>query len=472
MGIFDRWTICFVEASFSSTRIRILEKIVRSNDGHAVKINLCDKSTCKRLAGRENHVFLVDAKPDQTLKHLFSDCPDMQKFTFYSADWVADSVKRGAAQTLDSYKIQDEENEKDQLLEELERSRLPPHFNNSRYDCFRAAPLDHRNNELVHLLSKIAYHRYLTGNARSELSYNRAIAMLKSYPKDIESVEEAGELQNIGPKITGLIGEFLATGKILAAEEIKVEGNEELSALDAFTKMHGVGPATAQMWYHLGLKSMDDVKQAIINHDIVLKEDQNLGLKYYDDFQRKLSRREVEEIFSLVKDAIERRFGETVVAEMTGGYRRGKILSGDVDILIHPVGTSPSKTVIMNHLLAELKPCIKDILSLSHGKGKEKKDSHSLDICLMAFQVSPSKPVRRVDFIVSTKKTSAFAMLGWTGSRQFERSIRLFAEKELGMKLTDHSLVDSHGNLLDFEDERAVFNFLGVPYQDPNNRNF
>lgn len=49
---------------------------------------------------------------------------------------------------------------------------------------------------------------------------------------------------------------------------------------------------------------------------------------------------------------------------------------------------------------------------------------------------------RRVDLIVAPYSQYAYALVGWTGSRQFNRSIRLYAEKRLGMKLSSQALYD------------------------------
>jgi DNA polymerase/3'-5' exonuclease PolX len=39
-----------------------------------------------------------------------------------------------------------------------------------------------------------------------------------------------------------------------------------------------------------------------------------------------------------------------------------------------------------------------------------------------------------------------FKKLGWTGSRQFNRSIRLYSEKEFNYRLTSHGIFD-HKNV-------------------------
>ena len=53
---------------------------------------------------------------------------------------------------------------------------------------------------------------------------------------------------------------------------------------------------------------------------------------------------------------------------------------------------------------------------------------------------------RRVDIIICPIEQHAFALLGWTGSKQFNRSIRLYSEKEFNYKLSSHGLYD-HKNV-------------------------
>lgn len=50
---------------------------------------------------------------------------------------------------------------------------------------------------------------------------------------------------------------------------------------------------------------------------------------------------------------------------------------------------------------------------------------------------------RRVDLIVIPHSQYYYGLVGWTGNRQFNRSMRFYAQKELGMKLTSHGLFDA-----------------------------
>lgn len=49
---------------------------------------------------------------------------------------------------------------------------------------------------------------------------------------------------------------------------------------------------------------------------------------------------------------------------------------------------------------------------------------------------------RRVDLIVAPYSQYYYALVGWTGNKQFNRDLRLYAQKQLNMKLTSHGLWD------------------------------
>lgn len=64
---------------------------------------------------------------------------------------------------------------------------------------------------------------------------------------------------------------------------------------------------------------------------------------------------------------------------------------------------------------------------------------------LRAMTAAPEREwiARRVDLVVVPPPQLAYALVGWTGNRHFNRDLRLYAQKELGMKLSSHGLFDS-----------------------------
>ncbi|KAK5901059.1 hypothetical protein CgunFtcFv8_025966 [Champsocephalus gunnari] len=84
------------------------------------------------------------------------------------------------------------------------------------------------------------------------------------------------------------------------------------------------------------------------------------------------------------------------------------------------------------------------------------------------------KPWRavRVDLVVSPISQFAFALLGWTGSKLFERELRRWAGHEKAMSLSSHALYDNtQSKYLRASSEEEIFAHLGLEYIPPSERN-
>lgn len=82
--------------------------------------------------------------------------------------------------------------------------RLRP---SAQYCVQRASPLICPNQGLVEALDVIRHSRELEGEARSALSYSRAIAALKAYPRKIVSRRDVVDMPYIGNKISGMVSD-------------------------------------------------------------------------------------------------------------------------------------------------------------------------------------------------------------------------------------------------------------------------
>ncbi|XP_071792818.1 DNA nucleotidylexotransferase-like isoform X1 [Asterias amurensis] len=79
---------------------------------------------------------------------------------------------------------------------------------------------------------------------------------------------------------------------------------------------------------------------------------------------------------------------------------------------------------------------------------------------------------RRVDFIITPQSQYAYALMGWIGSRMFNRSIRDYANKEMNMTLTSHGLFDKVNNkFLLAKNQKEIFEHLKLDYREPRDRN-
>lgn len=195
-----------------------------------------------------------------------------------------------------------------------------------------------------------------------------------------------------------------------------------------------------------------------------------------------MNRKSVEGIADIIKGALADESLPKCQVEVVGGHRRGKERSNDVDLLISPTEQEDADG-ILSSIVSKLRASafITDVLHFNDGAAHSKsaltgrmKTStiDRLDKCLCIVQPSPASPHCRVDIIVAPRSQWAFALLGWTGSRQFERSIRLWATKKKGMTLSSHALIDDRtGQAFQAESEEEIFKLLGLDYIEPSFRN-
>ena len=92
-------------------------------------------------------------------------------------------------------------------------------------------------------------------------------------------------------------------------------------------------------------------------------------------------------------------------------------------------------------------------------------------------QVQGRQYCRRIDIKVYPKEKYGFALLYFTGSDYFNRSMRMFAEKK-GYTLSEHGLVPLNEKgqknpkrmTIPCQTEEEVFVALGLPYKTPAER--
>ncbi|XP_034997418.2 DNA-directed DNA/RNA polymerase mu isoform X2 [Hippoglossus stenolepis] len=78
----------------------------------------------------------------------------------------------------------------------------------------------------------------------------------------------------------------------------------------------------------------------------------------------------------------------------------------------------------------------------------------------------------RVDLVVSPFSQFTFALLGWTGSKLFERELRRWAGQEKAMSLNSHALYDNtQKRYLRATSEEEIFAHLGLEFIPPSERN-
>ena len=285
--------------------------------------------------------------------------------------------------------------------------------------------------------------------------------------------------------------------------------------LRLFYDIWGVAATTAREFYNKGWRDLDDIVE--YGWDTLTRV-QQIGVKYYDEFQLKIPRAEVESIGQTVLRRANRLHAGFQMV-IVGGYRRGKRESGDVDVVL----SHPDPDCTLNFIEA-IVHSLEDGGYITHTLTLSTKNSErgqvpvswkgedrgagtgfdTLDKALVVWQ-DPAwsrtttgaeeeekkkkkeknpNPHRRVDIIVSPWKTAGCAVLGWSGATTFERDLRRYAKRERGLKFdssgvrsrVDGAWVNVEGDHPDgaapdmLTAERRVFDYLGLEWRPPEER--
>ncbi|KAI9030438.1 hypothetical protein DFJ74DRAFT_629332 [Hyaloraphidium curvatum] len=354
--------------------------------------------------------------------------------------------------------------------------KLDPTFVNTKYACRRPTPLRSPNDALCADLQTLAEAREFNGDEMNSLAYRRAVAAVRAYPRKLTNPAEAKGIIGVGPKIATKIDEFIMAGRIT---EAALKRNEErFKVMAEFCTVYGVGPGKAREWYNKGYRSVEEVRKREAN----LSSQQRMGLKYWDDLKLRIPRTEVEELAAAVVDAV-KTMEPDILHTVVGGYRRGKPDSGDVDVLLASP-TEGAERGLLRALVEELRRrnFIAELLMFTehtpadsakehNGVAKEGFGVDCLDKAYCIVRSPTSGKFRQMDIVVSPIGCYGCAVVGWSGSTMFERSIREYSAREKGLQFQSWGIFDkATGERIDCRDERDVFRILKLNYIPPEMR--
>ncbi|KAH8080217.1 hypothetical protein HD553DRAFT_122785 [Filobasidium floriforme] len=359
---------------------------------------------------------------------------------------------------------------------------------------------------------------------------------LTAVPRRLKSGAEALKLSGCGSKVADRITEYLETGRIEESDNILTD--PRFRTLREFSSVFTIGTSTAVELYDThGCRSLSDVADyyaekegqewdsGVVGEGVPLAKrkvrygtDGVLGgrggtyrwkRKTRDAVRRRqegmMSKAEICREWMLIQDELDERIPRAEVQEiarcvqthldailpgchctLTGGYRRGKLESGDIDLIICPPAPG-----LDSGLLKSLRDrmtaagIITHILQLTMAVDLERQTHNNargnnfdgLDKAFVIFKL-PSNHTRRprlhrrVDLIVAPYHRYSLAVLGWSGSMIFERDLRRHAEDALGLKFDSGSLhVRQTGEELYARTERDVFRLLRLDWVPPEFRN-
>nr|CAD7260743.1 unnamed protein product [Timema shepardi] len=313
------------------------------------------------------------------------------------------------------------------------------------------------------------YERNVNRNIYKYNAYRKAASILAEHPVRIKSGEDARKLNGVGDKISKKIDEFLQTGKLQKLE--KIRNDDTNTAINLLTRVTGIGPAKAKELVNAGVMSVEDLQK----HKDKLNHHQLIGLKYFEDFEKRVPKEEIQEIENIIKEEVGK-LDQDYLVTICGSYRRGKPDSGDIDVLLtHPSYTSKDGKSKRSQLLKKVVSLLEsiDLVTDTISLG----DIKFMGVCSIKKYRGESdiRPVRRLDIRLTPHDQYHCSILYFTGSDLFNQTMRAHA-LEHGFTLNEYSLrpvgaTGIPGEPVPISSERDIFEYIDFPYKKPEDRN-
>ncbi|KAE8285374.1 DNA-directed DNA/RNA polymerase mu [Larimichthys crocea] len=473
---FPQVVLFLLERKMGRSRREFLSQLGRSK-GFRVEEELSESVT---------HVISENNRGDDVRTWLDSQVCASTPAHLLDVSWYTESMRAGhPVQILDRHKLQDQPTNE----AEVEVFSVPS------YACQRRTTLENRNTVLTDALSLLAENAELSAEEGRGVAFRRAAAVLKVLPEPVTDMTQLKGLPCLGEHSLRVIKDILENGASSEVESTKQ--SERFKALKVLTGVFGVGAKTADRWIREGIHDLQQLKDS----RQTLNRAQRAGLEHYDDINQPVSKAEADAIGEIVEEAVASVLPGAQVT-LIGGFRRGKLTGHDVDFLItHPeegreVGLMPKIVSWLESqgFLLYQKTIRNSYLESDDGPARPCSNMDRFERCFSVFKLAEDekrragqtqshhasaedgglKPWRavRVDLVVSPISQFAFALLGWTGSKLFERELRRWAGHEKTMSLSSHALYDNtQRTYLRATSEEEIFAHLGLDYIPPSERN-
>ncbi len=286
-------------------------------------------------------------------------------------------------------------------------------------------------------------------------AYQRAARTIEHLPKEIEIMVEEGEdlvkIPGVGEAIAKKTTELITSGKLGYYEDLKAEFPEGITNL---LEIPGVGPKTAKKLSELGVKSVNDVEQAIRDGRVASMF--RLGDKTADNIlhqiqalRRKDQRIPIGEALPVVEEILHTLSGLPGVRNVTsaGSLRRFRETVGDIDLM----GTADSPERVITTFVSL--PQIKEVLA---------RGSTKASVILPGGLQADLRMVEHDSF--------GSLLQYFTGSKQHNIILRLRGQKQ-GLKLSEYGITELTSDRLEkFATEEDFYLRLGLQYIPPELR--
>ena len=301
------------------------------------------------------------------------------------------------------------------------------------------------------------------------VAYRKALGEVKGFKGEITLHTIQNNQLNIGPKVKDKIIEILETGKLKKTENILNETQNTI--IERFRKIWGVGGVVANKLYSYGFRTIEGLRK----NPKYLTKNQTVGLKYYEEFIEKIPREQVTRFLSHFEMVAQKNLKEEwgfYKMECCGSYRRERPVCGDID-LIFCRKDSQDYSAFLGRLveIMEKEGIFRERL-VFRSEGSSRGRQTYMGVCFFEGRY------RRIDMKIYPRECYGFALLYFTGSDYYNRSLRLFVQKQ-GYSLSDTGLKQVRrvngekvwsGEQRKATTEHEVYEILGIEYLPPSQR--
>lgn len=320
-------------------------------------------------------------------------------------------------------------------------------------------------NKILINLNKLKISYYNEKDKKWQIkALTNAINNIEKYENDIISGEDLkNNIKGIGTKIAVYIDEIIEYGFIKNLENKNIEEDSYKS----FMNITGVGQSKAKEWIKNGIKNIDELKKQINDGNISITNNIELGLKYYDDLNTRIPRKEIDILKNII-DKILKNLNKDILFEICGSYRRNNKDSGDVDFLItHSKYNSDLKNYNKFNFLKEILKILKEH-EIIVGEMTKNSTKKFLGMC----KIPGYSTVRRIDIMFIDYKSYYSSLLYFTGNKYFNLYLRNKC-LENNFSLNEYYLKNlNNDEKIYLKNEKEIFKILNITYLDPDERNF
>lgn len=289
--------------------------------------------------------------------------------------------------------------------------------------------------------------------------------IIRTFPQSITDAKQLKGVKGIGEGTLKRVAAILAAGDLYRSPAPTptpvptTPPQPKVKPFD-FTSIKFFGPVACRNLHNQAIHTLEELERRVTAKEIVLQPNQLAGLRYREHLAERIPREEVKEIGDLILEVV-KSLGLT--GNISGSYRRGKLTSGDVDVLI----TGPQN--LLAQIIQELK--VGFIVETDTGDRPFLEYVFSLgEVKFMGVCLGPTSGKHRsLDIRYVPEQIYGAALLFSTGTAAFNVYQRQRAIEQ-GLKLSEYGLVDKQGITLPARTESEIFAVLGMDYLTPEQR--